>query len=199
VYFLSPNLYVLFNSLFCSCYHREIVYDDEGKPIDANEVNKRKKIVAVRNKIEDLIQRAKSLHEGMNFLVASVMNIDASFDHIAPSSMQATREEYECFIGYKIPEQIEIHPPIDIHSMGRRKRIKRAKELLKPHKGKNALSMMHLVQVLVSYKNKWSRTVLYIMCKLQNKWSKLMPHESDKAGSPWPKLQKPDCLVWQTG
>jgi hypothetical protein len=38
------------------------VYDEEGnlldeKLIDANEVEKRKKIVAVRNKIEDLIQR----------------------------------------------------------------------------------------------------------------------------------------------
>jgi hypothetical protein len=38
------------------------VYDEEGnlldeKLIDANEVEKKKKIVAVRNKIEDLIQR----------------------------------------------------------------------------------------------------------------------------------------------
>jgi hypothetical protein len=41
------------------------VYDEEDnsldeKPIDAIEVEKRKKIVEVRNKIEDLIQRAKS-------------------------------------------------------------------------------------------------------------------------------------------
>jgi hypothetical protein len=42
------------------------VYDDEGnlleeKVKDANEVEKRKTMTAVRNKIEDLIQRASSL------------------------------------------------------------------------------------------------------------------------------------------
>jgi hypothetical protein len=52
VYFLSPNLYVLFNFLYCSCYHREIVYDEEGnlldeKLIDPNEVEKMKKIATV--------------------------------------------------------------------------------------------------------------------------------------------------------
>jgi hypothetical protein len=111
------------------------VYDEEGnlldeKPINANELEKRKKIAALRNKIEDLIQRAKTSHEGMDFLVSSVMNIEASFDHIAPSSVQATREEYDGFIGCKIPYQIEIHPPTDIRSKGRSKRIKKVKELL---------------------------------------------------------------------
>jgi hypothetical protein len=32
------------------------------------------------------------------------MNIEASFDHIAPSSVQATQEEYKGFIGCKILE-----------------------------------------------------------------------------------------------
>jgi hypothetical protein len=50
------------------------VYDEKDnlldkKPIDTNEVGKRKKIAAVQNKIEDFIQRAKSSHEDMNFLV----------------------------------------------------------------------------------------------------------------------------------
>jgi hypothetical protein len=85
------------------------VYDEEGnlldeKPIDANEVEKKIKIAAVQNKIEDLIQRAKSSHEGVDFLVSSVMNIGASFDHIAPNSVQATQEEYKCFIDCKILE-----------------------------------------------------------------------------------------------
>jgi hypothetical protein len=48
VYFLPPILYVLFNFLLSSCYHRKIVYDEEGnlldeKPIDPNELEKRKK------------------------------------------------------------------------------------------------------------------------------------------------------------
>jgi hypothetical protein len=85
-----------------------------------------------------LIQRAKSSHEAIDFLVSSVMNVEASFDHIAPSSVQAPQEEYEGFIGCKIPEQIEIDPPTDIHSKGMSKRIKRAKELSKTQKRKNA-------------------------------------------------------------
>jgi hypothetical protein len=131
-------------TFFVTCYHREKQYDDEGtlleeKPLDADEVGRRKKIAAVRNKIEDLIQRAKNSNEGTDFLVTSVMNINASFGQYVPRTVQATQEEHESFIGCRIPEQIEIHPPTDVRSMGRSKRIKRAKELPKPCKGKNVM------------------------------------------------------------
>ena len=113
--------------------------DEEGnlleeKPKDAKEVEKRKKITAVRNKVEDLIQRAKSSNEGMNFLVSGVMNLEASFSQIVPTNMQAPQEEYETFIGCKIPEKVDIHPPTDVRSKGRSKRIKKSKELPKPLK-----------------------------------------------------------------
>ena len=126
---------------FVTCYHREKQFDEKGilleeKSLDANEVGRRKKIATVRNKIEDLIQRAKNSNEGTDFLVTSVMNIEASFDEIVPNKVQATQEKYESFIGCKIPEQVEIHPPIDVRSKGRSKRIKRAKELPKPRKAK---------------------------------------------------------------
>jgi hypothetical protein len=122
---------------------REIIYDEEGnlldeKPIDANEVERRKKITTVRNIVEDLIQRAKSSNEGLDFLVSNVRNVDASFDQIMPSTVQDTQQEYEGFIGCKIPDQIQIHPPTDVHSRGRSKRIKRTKELPKARKRKNA-------------------------------------------------------------
>ena len=121
---------------------RESTYDEEGnlldeKPIDANEVERRKKITTVRNIGEDLIQRAKSSNEGLDFLVSNVRNVEASFDQIMPTTVQGTQEEYEGFIGCKIPGQIQIHSPTDVHSRGRSKRIKRAKELPKPRKGKN--------------------------------------------------------------
>jgi hypothetical protein len=122
---------------------REVTYDEEGnlldeKPIDANEVERRKKITTVRNIVEDLIQRAKSSNEGLDFLVSNVRNVDASFDQIMPSTVQDTQQEYEGFIGCKIPDQIQIHPPTDVHSRGRSKRIKRTKELPKARKRKNA-------------------------------------------------------------
>jgi hypothetical protein len=101
-------------------------------------VKRRKKITTVRNIVEDLIQRAKSSNEGMDFLVLNVRNVEASFDQIMPSTVQGTQQEYEGFIGCKIPDQIQIHPPTDVHSRGRSKRIKRTKELPKARKRKNA-------------------------------------------------------------
>jgi hypothetical protein len=134
-------------TFFVTCYHREKQYDDEGtlleeKPLDADEVGRRKKIAAMWNKIEDLIQRAKNSNEGTDFLVTSVMNIDASFGQIVPSTVQATQEEYKSFIDCRILKQVKIHPPTDVHSKGRSKRIKRAKELPKSCKGNNDKNMM---------------------------------------------------------
>jgi hypothetical protein len=118
------------------------VYDEEGnlldeKPIDVDELEKRKKIATVRNKVEDLIQHAKSSKEGMDFLVSSVMNIEASLGSIIPNIVQTRQQEYEGFIGCQIPEKIEIHPPTNVRSKGGCKRIKKAKELPKPRKRKN--------------------------------------------------------------
>lgn len=132
-------------ALIYLCHLREIVYDDEGnlldeKPIDAREMEKRKKIASVRNKLEDLIQRGKGSDEGIDFLVSSMMNIEASFGQIMPTTVQAPQEEYESFIGCEIPKTVEIHPPTEVRSKGRSKRIKRAKEMPKPRKGKNAMN-----------------------------------------------------------
>jgi hypothetical protein len=110
----------------------------EEKPKDAKEVEKRKKIATVRNKVEDLIRRAKSSNEVMNFLVSGVMNLEASFSQIVHTNMQALQEEYDTFIGCKISEKVDIHPPTDVCSKGRSKRIKKSKELCKRRKRKNA-------------------------------------------------------------
>jgi hypothetical protein len=145
------NFLILFEhtylNLFFTCYLREIVYDDEDnlleeKVEDANEVEKRKMMAAVQNKMEDVIQRASSSKEAMDFLLSSVRNIDDSLGHIVPSTVQPIQEEYENYIGCKIPEEIEIHPPNDVRSKGRSKRIKRAKELPKSHKRFNANKLM---------------------------------------------------------
>ena len=74
------------------------MYDEEGNlldenPIDANELESRKNISVVRNKVEDLIQQAKGLKEAMEFLISSVMNIEASLGHIVPTIVQTRQEE----------------------------------------------------------------------------------------------------------
>jgi hypothetical protein len=73
----------------------------------------------------------------MYFLLSSVRNIDDSLRHIVPSTMQHIQEEYDNYIGCKIPEEIQIHPLNDVQSKGMSKRIKRAKELPKSHKRLN--------------------------------------------------------------
>jgi hypothetical protein len=85
--------YLRYLNFFFTCYLREIVYGDEGnlleeKVKDANEVEKRKMMVVIRNKMEDLIQRASSSKGAMDFLLSSVRNIDNSLGHIAPSTVQ---------------------------------------------------------------------------------------------------------------
>jgi hypothetical protein len=71
---------IFYVTFFFTCDIRESMYDEEGnlldeKPIGANEVERRKKITTVKNKVEDLIQRAKSSNEGLYFLVSNVTNI----------------------------------------------------------------------------------------------------------------------------
>ena len=55
------------------------MYDDEGnlleeKPEHVNEVEKRRKIAIIRNKIEDSIQRAKTSREAMDFFFKCAEN-----------------------------------------------------------------------------------------------------------------------------
>ena len=126
------------------------MYDEEGnlldeKPLDANEVETRRKIAAVRNKIEDMIQQAKSSKEGMDFLVSSVMNMEGTLGQIVPSTMQSRQQEYEGFIGCQIPDEVHIHPPTNVRSKGRSKRIKKSKELPKARKRKNDSQEPHVL------------------------------------------------------
>jgi len=60
----------------------------------------------------------------------SVLSIEEHLSQKVPATIKHTRqEEYEAFIGCNIPTQVNIHPPNDVRSAGRSKRIKRGKEL----------------------------------------------------------------------
>jgi hypothetical protein len=123
------------------------VYDEEGnlldeKPIDPIEVEKRKKIAMVRNKIEDLIQRAKSSNEAMDCLVSSVQNIDSSLGNIVPTRCHLDKKNMKILLVAKFQNKYKYIRQMMFDQKGGVKRIKRAKELPKPRKGKNAKNLM---------------------------------------------------------
>jgi hypothetical protein len=116
-----------------------VLFDDKGnlldeKPKDAKEVEMRKKISDSRNMFEDLIQRAKNSEQGMNFLYSSLSNLVEPLQEITPAAMDNKQDEYGSFLGSTIPNEVNMHPPTDVRSKGRSKRIKKSKEMRAPSK-----------------------------------------------------------------
>jgi hypothetical protein len=77
----------------------------------------RKKISDSRNKFEDLIQMAKNFEPGMELLYSSLCNLEEPLKKI-PATTLNKQDEFETFLGSKIPNEVEIHPPTDIVSKG---------------------------------------------------------------------------------
>jgi hypothetical protein len=118
-----------------------VFFDDEGNLLDEKakdpvEVAMLKKISDSRNKFEDLIQMAKNSEQGMKFLYFSLSNLVEPLQKIIPAATVNKQDEFESFLGTKIPHEVEIHPPNDVKSKGRCKRIKKSKEKKAPRKRK---------------------------------------------------------------
>jgi hypothetical protein len=108
--------------------------DEKAK--DPKEVDLQKKISDSRNKFEDLIQMAKNSDSGMEFLFSSLANLEKPLKAMIPAASVTKQDEFESFLGTKIPNEVEIHPPTDVVSKGRSKRIKKSKEKKAPRKRK---------------------------------------------------------------
>ncbi|KAG2590039.1 hypothetical protein PVAP13_5NG316819 [Panicum virgatum] len=100
------------------------------------EVAMQKKISDSCNKFEDLIQMAKNSEQGMDFLYSSLSNLVEPLQKITPTAIDNKQDEYESFLGRRIPNEVNIHPPNDIKSKGRCKRIRRSKDVKAPSKQK---------------------------------------------------------------
>jgi hypothetical protein len=110
-----------------------VFFDDEGNLLDEKakdpmEVAMRKKISDSRNKFEDLIQMAKNSEQAIDFLCSSLSNLMEPLQKIVPAATVSKQDEFETFLGGKIPHEVHIHPPTDIVSKGRCKRIPKSKE-----------------------------------------------------------------------
>ena len=79
---------------------------------------------------------AKNSEQGMEFLYSSLANLVEPLQKIIPAATVTKQDEFESFLGGKIPHEVEIHPPNDIKSKGWCKRIKKSKEKKAPRKRK---------------------------------------------------------------
>jgi hypothetical protein len=78
-----------------------------------------RKMSSAHNKFEDIFQMAKTSEEGMDILIQNLESLSLLFQ----PTVQTTQEEREKFIGMSIPDDVQVHPPNDIRSKGKCKRI----------------------------------------------------------------------------
>jgi hypothetical protein len=79
----------------------------------------RRKMSSAHNKFEDIFQMVKTSEEGMDILLQNLEALSLLFQ----PTVQTTQEEQETFIGMCIPDDVQVHPPNDIRSKGKCKRI----------------------------------------------------------------------------
>jgi len=95
-----------------------------------------KKNLHSRDTFEDLVQMAKNSEPVIDFLCSSLSNLVEPLQKIIPATAVSKQDELETFLGGKIPHEVQIHPPTDILSKGRCKRITKNKEKKEPKKRK---------------------------------------------------------------
>ncbi|XP_037457036.1 protein FAR1-RELATED SEQUENCE 5-like [Triticum dicoccoides] len=122
-----PSLYVL-KRWEKNC-KRDIMFDGEGNILEENFIDPvdmavRRKISAVRNKLEDLIRTAKCSMEGVEFLHTSLCKAELGLRQLVSVVPCDTQENEESFIGSIIPKDVTILTPIDINARGTCSRIK---------------------------------------------------------------------------
>lgn len=78
-----------------------------------------RKMSTAHNKFEDIFQMAKTSKESMDILIQNLESLSLLFQ----STPRTRQEEQESFIGISIPQNVQVHPPSDIRSKGKCKRI----------------------------------------------------------------------------
>ena len=95
-----------------------------------------KKIQIHATSLEILSKWPRIQNKGMDFLYSSLSNLVEPLQKITPAATDNKQDEYESFLSSRIPNEVNIHPPNDIKSKGRCKRIRRSKDMKAPSKRK---------------------------------------------------------------
>ena len=75
-------------------------------------------------KVEEVLSQSKQSHAGVQCLRDGIYAVGNELNKIVPAKEKSQVQEFEEFLGCKIPEEVNIHPPNDIRSRGKIKRIK---------------------------------------------------------------------------
>jgi hypothetical protein len=89
----------------------------------------------------------KQSDQGLDFLFSNLCNLRDPLEKIVPHASISKQDEFEAFIGTKIPSEVNIHLPNDIKSKGRCKMIKKGKEMKTASKEKNKRTCSKCKQV----------------------------------------------------
>lgn len=73
----------------------------------------------VHNKFKDIFQMPKNSEDDMDILIQNLESLSLLFQ----SASHTRQEEQESFIGMSIPKNVHVHPPSNIRSKGKCKRI----------------------------------------------------------------------------
>ena len=73
----------------------------------------------------------KNSKQGIECLHSSLSNLVEPLQKITPAMRVDKHDEYESFLDNEIPSEVDIHPPNDIRSKERSKRIRKSKEKVK--------------------------------------------------------------------
>ncbi|XP_037428374.1 protein FAR1-RELATED SEQUENCE 3-like [Triticum dicoccoides] len=107
----------------------EPFFDEDGILLEANESSSidpeiQKLVSETRENMEELLVQAKQSQVGIQLLRDHIFALGEQLSTLVPAKEQTQTEEYEEFLGCSIPSEVDIHPPNDIRSRGRIKRLK---------------------------------------------------------------------------
>jgi hypothetical protein len=100
----------------------------------------------VHNKFKDIFQMPKNSEDDMDILIQSLESLSLLFQSVS----RTRQEEQESFIGMSILEILHVHPPNDIRSKGKCRRLlgyvdkNKRKQGVSPHKCTSCKDVGHV-------------------------------------------------------
>jgi hypothetical protein len=114
--------------------HKELqggyaVFDEDGILLgeiasSSMDIELQKTVADTYKKMEEMLTQANQSLGGVQFLRDGIFALADELNKIVPAKKPTPVQEFQYFLGCDIPDEVSIHPPNDILSRGKIKRIK---------------------------------------------------------------------------